>query len=235
MKKALAISCFCLLMGCTAITLPSYRCDVKLDADASTARGESTRYSLLFGLFNWGDAGIEAAMYNGNIEKIHHVENKILTAFPFWVWTCLPGLYSEYTTVIYGTVRENHSITNESVLPKEKPVQNTEPAAPPSDSVSSIPVKHSIEMDSCGIFVVEDKSSLPGMLYVTKNGITVSTKNINYTFKSSSNFMINYTSSSRHEVVIENTKIKFKILPNDAQYANMNIFEDFLKRHAPGY
>lgn len=40
-----------------------------------------------------GDSSIQAAMKNGGISKIHHVDCKV---------TSVLGIYVEYTTVVYG-------------------------------------------------------------------------------------------------------------------------------------
>jgi len=40
-----------------------------------------------------GDASIQAAMQNGGITKIHHVDYKV---------TSVLGVYATYTTVVYG-------------------------------------------------------------------------------------------------------------------------------------
>jgi hypothetical protein len=40
-----------------------------------------------------GDASIQAAMQNGGITKIHHVDHKSMSVL---------GVYAKYTTVVYG-------------------------------------------------------------------------------------------------------------------------------------
>ncbi len=43
--------------------------------------------------FATGDASIKAAMDNGGITKIHHVDHKSMSVM---------GVYAKYTTVVYG-------------------------------------------------------------------------------------------------------------------------------------
>ncbi|RKY02293.1 TRL-like protein family [Candidatus Poribacteria bacterium] len=54
--------------------------------------GTASCYSLL-GLVALGDASIEAAMKNGGIKKIHHVDFKSYN---------LLGIYSKFTVIVYG-------------------------------------------------------------------------------------------------------------------------------------
>lgn len=43
--------------------------------------------------FSMGDASIDAAMKDGGITKIHHVDCKVFQVL---------GLYAKYTTIVYG-------------------------------------------------------------------------------------------------------------------------------------
>ena len=54
-------------------------------------RGEATQTGVV--LFSTGDASIEAAMKNGNITKVHHVDYKTTTVL---------FLYTKQTTIVYG-------------------------------------------------------------------------------------------------------------------------------------
>ena len=54
-------------------------------------RGEATQTGIV--LFSTGDASIEAAMKNGKITKIHHVDYKTTTVL---------FLYTKQTTIVYG-------------------------------------------------------------------------------------------------------------------------------------
>lgn len=54
-------------------------------------RGEATQTGIV--LFVSGDASIEAAMKNGGITKVHHVDYKTTTVF---------FLYTKQTTIVWG-------------------------------------------------------------------------------------------------------------------------------------
>ncbi len=54
--------------------------------------GEASCTSIL-GLIATGDASVKAAMENGGIKKIHHVDYKS---------TNILGLFGKFTTVVYG-------------------------------------------------------------------------------------------------------------------------------------
>ena len=53
--------------------------------------GTSTSTAII--CFATGDSSISAAMQNGGITKIHHVDSKVMYVL---------GLYAKYTTVVYG-------------------------------------------------------------------------------------------------------------------------------------
>lgn len=55
--------------------------------------GKSSCYSILW-LVAWGDAGTAAAIKNGNITTINHMDRKTLCV--------LFGLYYRHTTIVYG-------------------------------------------------------------------------------------------------------------------------------------
>lgn len=61
-------------------------------ASASSKRGESSCSSIL-GIVATGDASIDAAMRNGGITKIHHVD---------YNGTSFLGIYATMTTTVYG-------------------------------------------------------------------------------------------------------------------------------------
>lgn len=100
-----------LLSGCTAVApsyggnspvggwaytstqAPSQQLDAPIDPTAQPSKvGESSASGIL-GIVGVGDAGLDAAMKNGGITKIHHVDHKVLSIL------CL---YVKYTTVVYG-------------------------------------------------------------------------------------------------------------------------------------
>ena len=53
--------------------------------------GTSTSTAII--CFATGDLSISAAMQNGGITKIHHVDSKVMYVL---------GVYAKYTTVVYG-------------------------------------------------------------------------------------------------------------------------------------
>lgn len=61
-------------------------------ADTYSKTGTSSCNSIL-GLVSLGNASIEAAMKDGGITKIHHVDHKSFS---------LLGLYAKFTTIVYG-------------------------------------------------------------------------------------------------------------------------------------
>lgn len=68
--------------------------DTDLDRTQLGAKvGEASTQSILWAVA-WGDAGTQAAARNGNITTVKHADQKI--------FTILGGLYSRYTTVVYG-------------------------------------------------------------------------------------------------------------------------------------
>lgn len=62
------------------------------DAGSGNKMGVAKATSIL-GLVATGDASIKAAMANGNISKIRHVDYESKNIL---------GIYGEYTTVVYG-------------------------------------------------------------------------------------------------------------------------------------
>lgn len=55
-------------------------------------KGEAS-YTSILGLICTGDASIDMAMKNGNITKIHHIDQKL---------TNILGIVATYTVVVYG-------------------------------------------------------------------------------------------------------------------------------------
>lgn len=60
-------------------------------AAGSTKVGRSEAWGIL--VFATGDASISAAMQNGGITRVHHVDNDTLNIL---------GIYAKYTTIVYG-------------------------------------------------------------------------------------------------------------------------------------
>lgn len=83
-----------LLSGCYInLAAPTPNLTVKLDANSAHRQGSATCTEVLWG-FAFGDCSVDAAMKNGGIGKVHHVDSK--TKIIFY------GLYSELTVVAYG-------------------------------------------------------------------------------------------------------------------------------------
>jgi len=64
-----------------------------MDKVGTSKKGQSSAVGIL-GLFAVGDAGIQAAMTNGGITKIHHVD--------YSTTLVLGGLVHNLTTIVYG-------------------------------------------------------------------------------------------------------------------------------------
>jgi hypothetical protein len=60
-------------------------------AAGSPKVGKASAWGL--GFFGTGDASISAAMQNGGITRIHHVDHETLNII---------GIYAKYTTIVYG-------------------------------------------------------------------------------------------------------------------------------------
>ena len=107
MKRTLAALTLSLFLvtaptGClTGITTPVFGgiyTNVKAPADAtsSTAGFSKVGASSCMSILGWiavGDASIDAAVKNGGITKIHHVDYESMTIL---------GIYSKVTTLVYG-------------------------------------------------------------------------------------------------------------------------------------
>jgi hypothetical protein len=95
----LAITCAALLTGCAIghapVTAPltlNARGPVSAGSAAGQSKvGRATSVGILF--YATGDASISAAMANGGITRIHHVDHETLN---------LLGFYARYTTIVYG-------------------------------------------------------------------------------------------------------------------------------------
>jgi len=94
-----ALCCAVLLSGC-AIAHGPVIAPVTLDmkgpvsagpAVSSPRVGRSEAWGIL--VFGTGDASISAAMANGGIKRIHHVENET---------TNILGIYAKYVTIVHG-------------------------------------------------------------------------------------------------------------------------------------
>ena len=78
----------------TEITSPAQCLAIELDKDAQCLKkGEASNMAFL-GLFAFGDAGIDAAMKNGDITKVHHVDHS--------VQHFLYAIFARDKTIVYG-------------------------------------------------------------------------------------------------------------------------------------
>ena len=77
----------------TDATGPAQALNVAIDADAKPSKvGESKATSIL-GLIGTGDASLEAAMKDGKITKVHHVDHHV---------NIILGVYGQWTLKVYG-------------------------------------------------------------------------------------------------------------------------------------
>lgn len=91
----------CAAMGQAPVVPPQglgftdYSAPLDIDCDKTqlgTKRGEASTSSIL-ALIATGDASIQAAARNGQINTINHVDYRFLSIL---------GLYTKFTTVVYG-------------------------------------------------------------------------------------------------------------------------------------
>lgn len=83
-----------LLSGCYVnLTGPAPQLSVPLTAESPREKGEAT-CTQLFWSFMFGDCSITAAMADGNIKQVHHVDGNLKMFFY--------GFYSQGTIKVYG-------------------------------------------------------------------------------------------------------------------------------------
>jgi TRL-like protein family len=97
---SVALCCAVLLGGCAIAHGPvtaAVTLDMKGPVSAGPALGPTPKVgrSEAWGIlvFATGDASISAAMANGGIKQIHHVDQET---------TNILGIYAKYVTVVYG-------------------------------------------------------------------------------------------------------------------------------------
>ena len=92
-----AVLTFMLLTGCgvlyTNIKTPLPSLSINTNAASQSKVGKATCLSYVWAVA-LGDCSTEAAMKNGDISKVHHVDYKEKSYFF--------SIYSEYTVVVYG-------------------------------------------------------------------------------------------------------------------------------------
>ena len=89
------------LTGCAAVKSPVSNGLLYTGVSGPVAATASDVYSkvgksscvAILGIVSTGDASIDAAMKNGGITKIHHVDHKS---------TSVLGVYAKFTTIVYG-------------------------------------------------------------------------------------------------------------------------------------
>ncbi len=98
------VSIIFLFGGCAAMVLtsPAYPAGVlyteiygPITATCNTDYSKTGTAELvsLMGILAFGDASIRAAMKNGDITEIHHIDYKV---------TNVLGIYAKYTLIVYG-------------------------------------------------------------------------------------------------------------------------------------
>jgi TRL-like protein family len=99
-RLVVILCCAAVLTGCSAWGHAPVIALVTLDMKgpvamgpgaASTKVGRAEAWGIL--VFATGDASISAAMRNGNITRVHHVDHET---------TNILGVYARYITVVYG-------------------------------------------------------------------------------------------------------------------------------------
>lgn len=102
MKKLLAVLVMVMfLAACSVASAPvsngfiftSVKGPVAATETATFSKKGEASCSTVLGLISTGDASIKAAMRDGGITKIHHVDHSSTTVL---------GLYAKFTTVVYG-------------------------------------------------------------------------------------------------------------------------------------
>jgi hypothetical protein len=98
---ALSVVGVAMLSGCTAFSLGPVPALITLDQKGPVAVGPATELGSKVGtseakgilVYSTGDASIKAAMENGGISRIHHVDNETMNIL---------GVYAVYRTIVYG-------------------------------------------------------------------------------------------------------------------------------------
>jgi hypothetical protein len=77
----------------TGVTDPAQNLAVAVEPGPGAKVGEASSMGI-FGLFAFGDAGLDTAMKNGGITKVHHVDHQVQLV----LW----GLWARTKTVVHG-------------------------------------------------------------------------------------------------------------------------------------
>lgn len=78
----------------TSVRSPAQNLTVATDASASSTKVGTSSAGAVLGLFAFGDASMNAAMNDGGIRKVHHVDHEVNT-FLFGVWV-------QNKTIVHG-------------------------------------------------------------------------------------------------------------------------------------
>jgi hypothetical protein len=97
LRLVLVLTLTLLMSGCAAlytdIKTPLPPLSANNDAQNSTHVGKASCASYVW-IVALGDCSVQAAMKNGGISKIHHVDSEINSY--------VLGIYTKFTTVVYG-------------------------------------------------------------------------------------------------------------------------------------
>jgi TRL-like protein family len=95
-----ALGCAALLTGCAAVAHGPVTAPITIDMKGPVSAGPAAKspkvgraeaWGIL--LYATGDASIAAAMNNGGITRIHHIDNETMNIL---------GIYAKYTTIVHG-------------------------------------------------------------------------------------------------------------------------------------
>ncbi len=78
----------------TSVRAPAQLLAVALDPTAKPTKKGTASAGAFLGLIASGDASVDAAMKNGDITRVHHVDHEVNTF--------LLGLWVSDTTIVYG-------------------------------------------------------------------------------------------------------------------------------------
>ena len=79
----------------TNVDVPAQSLTVATDNTAASVKTGTSSARALLGLIAFGDASIQAAMQDGGITKVHHVDHQV-------VHILAGGLYLSTTTIVHG-------------------------------------------------------------------------------------------------------------------------------------
>lgn len=96
-----ALAGILLMAGCSATPLAPVVAAICIDQRGPVAVGDLSAGASRVGrakaqgilIVSWGDASIDAAMKEGSITRIHHVDSECLGVL---------GVYAKYETIVYG-------------------------------------------------------------------------------------------------------------------------------------